>query len=399
MGIIKDAIDTLFGREKPANKVMNNGRVPVMWGVNNQGIPSLKSLAVWLNGDGSLRVGLQTHFAILKKNYIVNSALRFFANRIWWYWFYFVDKNWVTVEGNKSDRESIERFFDIKKYVYESLAFLVTAWQKVSIPSELNQFGKVTKDSKIINFDPRMLTINTDPGTWDILEYIYSNTKLRKTFSPDEVYDYILYPDLDRDSYGLGIMDSVVIDILTDIATSNRQLYLYMNNATPWTVYLVNPEAVRTEDDRKDLETKINEKYGWNSNIWKPLISSAVVDVKTIEIPTLDVVTEREHIMKIVTTAYGVDPRVLWFMKDRWWSYAEIDAIARNMTNWKIEERAGVIENIMNHEYSKRVKELPYKIKLDNIYFKNVENDKKMSLEEVKAGIITAEEYKTLYDL
>jgi len=30
MGIIKDAIDTLFGREKPANKVMNNGRVPVM---------------------------------------------------------------------------------------------------------------------------------------------------------------------------------------------------------------------------------------------------------------------------------------------------------------------------------------------------------------------------------
>jgi hypothetical protein len=53
----------------------------------------------------------------------------------------------------------------------------------------------------------------------------------------------------------------------------------------------------------------------------------------------------------------------------------------------------------MNHEYSKRVKELPYKIKLDNIYFKNVENDKKMSLEEVKAGIITAEEYKTLYDL
>jgi hypothetical protein len=55
------------------------------------------------------------------------------------------------------------------------------------------------------------------------------------------------------------------------------------------------------------------------------------------------------------------------------------------MTNAKLEERTTIIENNMNDEYNKFNKELPYRIKLDTIYFKNVENNKKMSLEEVKA--------------
>ncbi len=53
----------------------------------------------------------------------------------------------------------------------------------------------------------------------------------------------------------------------------------------------------------------------------------------------------------------------------------------------------------MNQEFSKYRRELPYRIKLDNILFKNIESDKKMSLEELKAGVITPEEYKTLYDI
>jgi hypothetical protein len=38
----------------------------------------------------------------------------------------------------------------------------------------------------------------------------------------------------------------------------------------------------------------------------------------------------------------------------------------------------------MNSVYGKYVKELPYKIKLNTIFFKNTEIDKKTALEEVK---------------
>jgi len=74
---------------------------------------------------------------------------------------------------------------------------------------------------------------------------------------------------------------------------------------------------LRDETVRKDLETKILEKFGGNANIGKPLISSAIKDVKTIEIPTLDIINEREQLMKIVTMVFGIDPRVLGFMKEQ----------------------------------------------------------------------------------
>jgi len=105
--------------------------------------------------------------------------------------------------------------------------------QKVSTATELNKFGKGTNKSKINNLDPRMLTIQTDQSTGDVLEYIYSNKTLSKTFQPEQVIDYILFPDFDRENYGQSPMESIIIDIVTDYAMSNRQLYFYMNNATP----------------------------------------------------------------------------------------------------------------------------------------------------------------------
>lgn len=399
MGKIQDAINVLLWKKEEVSVVSNN-RQPIMWWVNNQNTTSLKSLHVWLNYDGTIRVWLHTHFALLKKNYVLASALRFIAWKVWWYGFKFVDKKGNVIEWTKADREKVSKFFgSMNKYIFESLTYLIASWQKVSIPTEVNKFGKATSNSQIMNLDPRMLVIDTDPSTWDAIAYRYSNRTASKTFDPDQVNDYILYPDFDRDNYGQSIMDSIIIDAVTDSTTSNRQLYFYMNNATPSTVYITDGDMLRDEQVRKDLETKINEKYGGNANVWKPLVSTAIKDVKTIEIPNIDVVKERDHIMRILAMVFWVDPRVLWYMKETWWSYAEIDAIARNMTNSKIQERAAVVETIMNQEYNKYVWELPYKIKLDNILFTNVELDKKMSLEELKAWVITAEEYKELYDL
>ncbi len=400
MNIIQKAINGVFGGKK--KKALTNNRVPVMWGINNQNNTSLKSLHIGLNYDGTLKIWVSTNFALLRKNYIVWSAMRFLAGKIWWYGFYFVDKKGNTVQWTQADKKDVENFFSVPSlhtYIYETLAYLLMAGQKVSTATELNKFGKGTNKSKINNLDPRMLTIQTDQSTGDVLEYIYSNKALSKTFQPEQVIDYILFPDFDRENYGQSPMESIIIDIVTDYAMSNRQLYFYMNNATPWTVYLTDGEMLRDETVRKDLETKILEKFGGNANIGKPLISSAIKDVKTIEIPTLDIINEREQLMKIVTMVFGIDPRVLGFMKEQWGSYAEIDAIARNMTNSKIEEWWTIVENIMNQEFSKYRRELPYRIKLDNILFKNIESDKKMSLEELKAGVITPEEYKTLYDI
>jgi hypothetical protein len=70
-----------------------------------------------------------------------------------------------------------------------------------------------------------------------------------------------LYPDLDNEHYGQSILDSLVIDAISDYAMSNRELYFYMNNATPSTVYILDNDIEMDAKSRIDLEQKINEKF------------------------------------------------------------------------------------------------------------------------------------------
>lgn len=352
--------------------------------------------------DWSIKVWLNTYFALIKKNYVVASALRFLAMKVWWYWFYFVDNKWNAVKVGDEQKAKVENFFKIptmKSYIYKSIANYIIAWQKVTTATELNKFDRWTPNSKINIFDPRMLRIEINKETGAVESYEYGNAFKRLELTPEQVVDTIVYPDLDRPWYGQSQMDSIVIDWLTDYVAGTRQFHFYRNNTTPWTVYLLDPEVVKDQTQVQELEKKIAEKFGGNANAWKPLSSTAIKDVKTIEIPDIKLLDDRELIMKIITMVFGIDPRVLWYMKETGWSYAEIDAIARNMTNAKLEEWTMMIEDSMNLEYTRYMWEIPYRIKLDTIYFKNTENDKKLALEEVKANILSVDEYKSLFNM
>lgn len=383
-------------------KVVRNGRGDLFSWVNNQSSSSLQALHVGLSLDWSIRVWLNTYFALIKKNYVCASALRFLSMKVGWYWIYFVDSKWNTVKVGDDQKARVEEFFKIptlRSYIYKSIAYYIVGWQKIVTASLLNKFNRGTPGSKVNVLDPRMLMIKIDKETGEVIKYEYWNNFKKIELMPEQVVDTIVYPDLDKNGYGQSQMDSIVIEWLTDYVAWSRQFHFYRNNATPGTVYLLDSEVVKSADQVQELEKKINEKFWGGSNTGKPLASTAIKDVKTIEIPDIKLIDDRELILKIITMVFGIDPRVLGYMKETWGSYAEIDAIARNMTNAKLEEWTNMIEESMNAEYAQFMWELPYKIKLDTIYFKNIENDKKTALEEVKAGIITADDYKSLFNM
>lgn len=402
MGFISNLLQSI-GISTTTSSPHNNTRSGnVFWWSNNQGNTSLQSLQVWLNMDGSIRVWTHTYFSLLKKNATISAALRFLSNKVGWYGFYFVDSSGKAIKWQEEMKRRVEQFFSIPKlrtYIYVSIANYIVSGQKVSTATELNQFWTATGNATINILDPRMLTIKTDTNTWEIISYEYRNNTVIKEFEPQIVNNDILYPDLDRDGYGQSQMDGIVIDALTEYVLWSRQFHFYRNNATPSTVFMIDPTVVTDDTKAKELETKINEKFGWNANNWKPMATTALRDVKTIEVPDIKLIEERELIMKILTMVFGIDPRVLWYMKETGWSYAEIDAIARNMTNAKLEEWTSIIENSMNEEFNKYIKPLGYRIKLDTIYFKNTEKDKEIALQEVKAWVMSVDEYKSLFNM
>lgn len=404
---IKDIYKAYQSRNKPnRQRVMSNSWSSSFfwsWQNNRQSSTSLKDLQVWMNIDWSLRVWLHTFFALVKKNYMIQSSINLLSERIGWNGIYFSDAKGKTIDISSiptNVKDNIYRFFSIpnlKTYIQKTISYIVISWQCVSTGTELNNRWMATKETKVNLLDPRMLIIKSDDVTGKLLSYDYYNKNKAVTLIPELVVDTLVYPDLDRDNYWQSQMESIVIDALTDNTMWSREFHFYRNNATPSTVYVLHPDAQTTDVDQ--LEQKIREKFWWNANNWQPIISNVVQDVKTIEIPDIKVVEGREFILKIVSTVFWIDPRVLWFMKDTWWSYAEIDSISRNITNQKLESWTAIIEEAMNKQYTKYFGEIPYRIRLDTILFKNTNLDKEMSLKELEKWIINKTQYKELYNL
>jgi len=97
----------------------------------------------------------------------------------------------------------------------------------------------------------------------------------------------------------------VITDGLTDIATSNRQLVFFKNNAMPNIVYMLDADACNTLEHQKDFERKIREKYQGTANSYKPMASTAVKDIKILEMShkDLDLISQRLFAHK----EYGIE--------------------------------------------------------------------------------------------
>lgn len=401
---IIDRITKVFKKDKVVEspKRLYNFFGSAITGARNQNVASLQSLSVWLNYDGSIRITPYTYFALIKKNSIIASWIRFLSQRIWGNGYDLVDSKGNVIDWQDKIKERINYFFSntsIENYIYRSLVNYITSWQKISTATEINKNWRATPKAKINVLDPRYITINTDWKTTDVVSYIYWNNLEQMTLSPEIVVDDIQYPDFDRTNYWQSQLEPVVMDALIDQASNDRSFGFHRNNATPSTVYSLDPESITSIEEAKELESQIIEKHWGSTNTWKPLVSSAIKWVHTIQVPKIDASTEKEMTIKILSMVIWVDPRVLWFMKTTGGSYAEIDAISRNMTNAKIIERERKIEDGMNKEYRKFIWDSPYKIKLKSILFENKEKEKEIAMMEVEKGIMTVEEYKSLFNM
>lgn len=334
-------------------------------------------------------------FYILRKNVIVSAAWKLMSNRVWANGIWLIDDKWeiVDLESDRVWKEIVERankFFAIPSlynYVYRSFGMILWAWQKFSTIDQMNWIWEATEESKIKILDSRYVSVKSD-AYWTPVSYSYN---WLEQLSPEIVVDYIVYEDLDNPIYGMSQIESILIDALTDYATSTRQLLFFKNNAMPNVVYMLDKSKIKNEEQAKEFERIITEKHWWNSQSNKPLASTFIDDIKILEMShkDLDLINQRIFSHKEAWVVLWFDLRLLSYMKDSWWSFSEMDSLTLKNANSQLEVYAKRIEVWMKLEYEKFIWPIPYSFKLQNELYKDIKAETDLVTLQINSWMIT----------
>lgn len=342
-----------------------------------------------------------TPFKILQKNVISSRAWKLISDRIGTQGFELVDKNGQTVEKEKAPEiyEKAEQLFTIPtfhNYIYESIGMIIWAWQRFTVLDKMSWTGKALKDSKVKILDSREITIDVD-SYWNVISYQRAGME---SFWPKTMVDLKIFKNLDNPVYGQSMLESVITDWLTDLATSDKLMHFFRNNAMPNIVFTLKEWAITNEEQRQDFETRINEKYAWVSNSSKPLVSNAIEDVKVVELShkDLELLNQRLFIHNEFWITFWFDLRLLSYMRD-WWSYTEIDSITLKQANSQLNVYASYVELWMKLDYEKFVWKIPYTFRLKNEYYRDVMKEKETALKELWLWAISRNEYRDSFNM
>lgn len=358
---------------------------------------------------GNLRFGLWTTFKIIKDNTIATSALKTLSARIGRFW---LEVTTLKGESVDIDKDPIARevqlradvFFrspTIYDYVYDSLWQAWSSWKKYSIPSHVNLAQEAHLDAHVDVLDARSIRINSDIHG-DPKSYTYHTQNWDTTFTPDQIVDQMVFKDFDRPLYWVSLFESVIVDAITDLQTAQRQLMFFKNNAMPNMIVMLDPNIVQTTDQLREVQRQWDEQYKWTANQHKALKTNTVKDVKVLEMSTKDMelLQQRRFADKKMWIAIWLDLRLLWDTVEWGWSGRwSLMASLIEMWNSKLEEYASIVEEWMKLEYDKFIWVVPYKFRLRNWLFTDVDAQKEIGMMEVDKWIMTRNEYREKFKM
>jgi len=83
---------------------------------------------------------------------------------------------------------------------------------------------------------------------------------------------YMLEKHIKSEFMGMGLLESVVWDALSDLEASKRNYYFFQNNMTPPSMFLLDKDV--SENEINILREQLVEQYRGSQNSHKPLIGA-----------------------------------------------------------------------------------------------------------------------------
>lgn len=255
--------------------------------------------------------------------------------------------------------------WDWAEYIYHSISMMVCTGMKVATPTIIDDNNHAIKVEVL---DNRKIILDKKKD-WTV-EVVYWNKKI------PTYHKTIIKPDINRRWYGACVFSWAVKDAILDTAIRDTGIALYGNRADPSTLYMLDKDLAGMSIEWKTVAQKFEEdlytKYQSPEKSWKPLVSTAVKDVKVIDsseavIKSLDL---RLYNSNMLWMQLWVDIRWLWYMRD-WGSQAELWQVY-NQLNSIIERWWERLSKSLTVEYTKFVADMwDLHFKFEPTYFRN----------------------------
>ena len=309
-------------------------------------------------------------------------------------------------------------------WIWKNGIYLEKDWQTVENEIELAKVQAVFKDTTRNNFKDKYFTNFFCSGDiflyprqnllWEITcQVVDSRTMIKlwdkfgtitwykqmsgwmaKDISLDSIYNSIVRFDPSNPLYGKSIYKTVVYDALSDNESAKRQFYFFRNAAVPNALFMLDPLQTNPET-LKSIKSDLKEKFGWSSNAHKSIVSTAIKDVKILELSNkdLDLINLRKFIILKMAILFQIDPRMIWYMSDAG-ADRSITSI-REEAKETINNRWMTFEDDINNFYKMFIdKNIPYRIKLNNETFQERDTIETAQRQDVQLWLITINEVR-----
>jgi len=297
-----------------------------------------------------LRISLDTLYRLKKYNSDIQNWIRIISQKTAMKGLYLVNENWEVLDKNKFKKEYyyVNKLFTAQTInFWKNLFFTNTiiSWENYIEP----QYNWNIKSKKIVKFMPLdsrwMSKLIDDNGNIQWFKQ-YTNNKVL-SFNYNELGYFMFWQDVENENLSMWLLDWIIFDVMWDIEASKTNFYFFKNNAIPNAIFMMDPDM--GQEDLEIAIENIKQKYSWSENQHKILVSSAVKDVKTLDIShkDMDFLNQRKFTTDKISSALWIPKELMGYVSDGG-SYSKIIEIRKEFHQSTIAWFESYLENVLN---------------------------------------------------
>lgn len=350
-----------------------------------------------------LRISLDTLYRLKKYNSDIQTGIRIISQKTSLNGLYLVNENDEVLDKKKFKQEYdyLNRLFTAQTfYFWKNLFFTNTIISGENYIEPL--YNANLRNKKIVKFmpiDSRGMAKLID-SNWNLIGFkqypLNYQIKWIMNFTIDELAYFMFWQDVENENLSMWMLDWIVFDVLWDIEANKTNFYFFKNSAIPNAIFMLDPDM--SQEDLESAIESIKQKYtGWE-NHHKFLISTAIKDIKTIDIShkDMDFINQRKFTTDKISSALWIPKELMWYVSDVW-SYSKIVEIRKEFNQSTIAGFEAYLESILNILISKYSKDLlfdlsKYKIKCDSESIDDRNQIEENQRKDIQTGIITINE-------
>jgi len=273
---------------------------------------------IFIQSDASL----DKFYKIYKKNQFVRSAVTNLMDTIWKGGFDLIDFDGDTVADSISN--DINELFKTKRKKRNTNAFQeflkrvirdyfiggnVYVYKVTSIDEAGNKSDIVTG---LQILDPRFMSPVTDKFG-NIGGYIQNVSWSIQAFLPDEIWHLRYDSDIDDETIGMPLLESLNTDIDLDEEAKESNLAYFRNNQTPASLIIL--ESSVSVEDLVEIKKALQEQFKWWKNHHKGWVMKWVKEVVKLQdkITDAEFLSMRKFTLENVCALFGVPKTILWY--------------------------------------------------------------------------------------